>query len=201
MSAAAIFDTTLAIKRRIEAGLAAGETVYVGPPVRADLGESSIALFLFSAEPNRDLRNTARNALPTGLGPQTAPLGAERAIPLDLRYLVAAFRKTGAAPGADPDELLRLGEVVQALESEPMLTEAQAAGQVVRITLEPASIDELNRIWGVFPEESYQTSLVYLASPVWVSAGPPSVGPPVLNREQRTGLSAEPPRRFADAAA
>ncbi|WP_010183093.1 Pvc16 family protein [Sphingomonas sp. PAMC 26605] len=200
MSAAAIFDTTLALKRRIEAGLAPGETVYVGQPVRAELGESSVALFLFSAEPNRDLRNTVRTALPTGLGPQTAPLGEERAIPLDLRYLVAAFRKTGAAPGADPEELLRLGEVIQALENDPMLTEAEAAGQLVRITLEPAPIDELNRIWAVFPEESYQTSLVYLASPVWVSAGLPTVGPPVLSREQRTGLSAEPPRVFADAA-
>jgi hypothetical protein len=197
MSAAAIFDTTLAFRRRIEAGLTSGETVYVGPPVRGEMGSSSVALFLFHAEPNRELRNVARNAQPVGLAPLSAPLAADTAIPLDLRYLVSAFRRAGAAPGADPDELLRLGEIIRTLERDPVLTEAQTAGQVVRVTLEPASIDEMNRIWAIFPEESYQTSLVYLASPVWVSAGLAPVGPPVLDREQRTGLSTEPPRVFA----
>jgi len=67
MSAAAIFDTTLAFRRRIEAGLTSGETVYVGPPVRGEMGSSSVALFLFHAEPNRELRNVARNAHPLAL--------------------------------------------------------------------------------------------------------------------------------------
>jgi hypothetical protein len=111
------------------------------------------------------------------------------------------FRTSGTDGQAEPNELSRLGEIIAALEAQPFLTDDAVPGQNVRVTLEPASIDELNRIWAVFPEDSYHTSVVYLATPVYVDAGASSIGPPVQTREDRTGVSIEEPRRAEAASA
>jgi len=195
VSTTAIFDTTMAIKRRIEAAL--NGTVVVGPPTRTVTSGFSASLFLFLVEPNRDLRNS--DAFTTGdSSPFSGPAEPIKAIPLDLRFLISVFRTTGSGDQADPNELLRLGEIIAAIEDQPFLTETAVPGQTVRLTLEPASMDDLNRIWGVFPEDSYQTSVIYLATPVYVEAGTRRVGPPVQIHEERTGLSTEAPRPLAE---
>ena len=185
MSETAIFDMTIALKRRIEGALENGK-VRVGPPEQTAVGDSAVGLFLFQVEANRDLRNSPRMKPPEFATPFDAPATEENAIPLDLRYLVTVFRNAG--PGGDPEELTRLGQVIRVLHAAPTFSDAELHGQTVRVTLEPASIDELNRIWSVLPEESYRTSLVYLATPVWIDAGPLTAGPPVLEREQHQGV-------------
>ena len=54
-------------------------------------------------------------------------------------------------------------------------------------------MDELARIWDAFPEQNYQTSMVYLATPVFVDAGPLPVGPPVVHSRLDVGISTAPP--------
>jgi hypothetical protein len=199
MSVNAILDTTLALRRRVAA--AAGGAIFVGPPVRGLMGNKTVSLFLFQAEASRDLRNVERRAPAKEPGPFESPAERWSALPLDLRYMISAFRTAGAGPDSDPDELGRLGSIISALHAEPTLTETEVEGQTVRVTLEPASLDDLNRVWGIFPEESYQTSVIYLATPVWVEAGPIRVGPPVLEHEQRAGVSTAPPVFVDEAAA
>jgi hypothetical protein len=191
MSVDAILDTTLALRRRIEAAI--GTAIFVGPPVRGLMDGRTISLFLFQIEASRELRNVERPAPPAIVGPFAAPADDRSALPLDLRYMISAFRTSGATADSDPDELGRLGRIIGALHAEPTLTEAEVAGQTVRVTLEPASLDDLNRVWGIFPEESYQTSITYLATPVWVEAQPIRLGPSVLEHEQRAGVSTAPP--------
>jgi hypothetical protein len=185
VSAAAIADVTAALAARLATGI--GGPVYVGPPNVTDVGARKLCLFLFHVVPNQTLRNERYYAARPG--DLTGPLAEANALPLDLRYLVSVFRSAGAGGGgvSDPDELLTLGLAVRALHDHPVIDEAQVPGQTVRITPEPYPMEELSRVWGLFPETSYRTSMVYLASPVSVALDPPPAGPPVRQRTNRLG--------------
>ena len=66
-------------------------------------------------------------------------------------------------------------------------------GQTVRITPEPCTVEDLSRIWGLLPQSSYRTSMVYLASPVLVTSDPPAGDARVTERRYRAGLLPDPP--------
>jgi hypothetical protein len=179
----AIFNTTEALRARLEQSVGLNE-VYVGPPIKDDV-KGKASLFLFNVVPNRDLRNVERVAPPSsGSAPNAAGARVE-ALPVDLRFLISVFPK-----GTDSSELTTLGEIMLALHLEPTLSGSILEGQVVRLTPEPYTVDDLNRIWGMFPEESYRTSVVYVASPVFIEA-PLALGPPVLSRTLKHGVSAD----------
>jgi hypothetical protein len=183
----AIFDTTQALRGRIAQAWddTAGDTVHVGPPIGDVSPSSRAALFLFHTQVNGELRNEPYYAAPPADGPAAQPVREVHALPLDLRYLITVFRPIGAGT---PEELNTLGQIVRALHEKPTLSGSSMNGQVVRLSPEPYSMEDLNRIWGLFPQEAYRTSVVYLASPVFVEAPPTQPGPPVQQRRQQTGL-------------
>jgi len=191
VTADAISQVTEALQARLGAAIGVGR-VYVGPPLAEDVGSRTLALFLFHIVPNQECRNerhyVAHSSDPTG------PLVEANALPLDLRYLISVFRSAGAGNGgvADPDELLTLGKAVRALHEQPIIDGSVVPNQFVTITPEPYPMEEMSRVWGLFPQTSYRTSMVYLVSPVFVSLDPPPVGPPVLERISRQGQFTEP---------
>ncbi|MBR0804349.1 DUF4255 domain-containing protein [Bradyrhizobium japonicum] len=198
MSRDAIFATTTALRDRIEALPDVG-SIHVGLP--KDIGALKASLFLFNVVPNRDLRNVEHFRQPSG---GTAPSGPARpvnALPVDLRYLISVARDHNPAAGADPAGLKTLGAIMLGLHRDPVLQVNPASSpddgqQIVRVTPEPYSIEELNRIWGMFPDDDYRTSVVYLASPVFLE-DVPAFGPPVLSRKLRQGILAAPPGSLA----
>jgi Pvc16 N-terminal domain len=185
MSADAIARVTVALQNRLANAIAG--PVYVGPPIPDDVGARTAALFLFHVVPNQALRNephyVARPSDPAG------PLVEAPALPLDLRFLVSVFRTAGSGGGgvSDPDELRTLGLIVQALHERPFIDGTQVPDQLVGITPEPYPMEELSRVWALFPQTSYRTSMVYLLSPVSVAVPPPPAGPPVVQRTSRQG--------------
>jgi hypothetical protein len=185
VSADAIALVTAALQHRLASAIA--EPVYVGPPIPDDVGARKAALFLFHVVPNQALRNEPHYVAPAG--DPTGPLVEAPALPLDLRFLVSVFRSAGAGGGgvSDPDELLTLGRIVAALHERPFIDGAQVPDQLARITPEPYPMEELSRVWALFPQTSYRTSMVYLVSPVSVAVPPPLAGPPVLQRTSRQG--------------
>jgi hypothetical protein len=185
MSADAIADLTSAIRTRIEAAVGAN-SVHVGPPVAADLtaGEP-ITLFLFHVEPNRELRNADHYVDPPGGGPDDL-LAVSEGLPLDLRYVISVFRRPTNA--ADPVELQVLGKLIQALAAQPTYTDPVLPGQTVRLTPEPYPMEEMSRVWGLFPTTPYQSSIVYLASPVVTTFATPAPAPPVTQRSLHGGV-------------
>lgn len=193
MTDRAIVETTEGLQRLIEEQLGPNQ-VYVGPPIASQVGQRRASLFLFHLEPNKEMRNEPRFVPPPAASPPTARPEAIGALPLDLRYLITVFRTTGIGPGNDPNELQTLGQIVQALHTNPTLTGARLAGQVVRLMPEHYSMEELSRIWGLFPQgaqDYYRTSIVYLASPVFVEATTPEPDrPPVLGYRQESGIAA-----------
>lgn len=200
MTADAIFAVTEALRIKLGVAIrddqAGADQVYVGPPVAKDVGTRRLSLFLFHLEPNRDLRNAEHLVTPALDGDQ--PRVEADALPLDLRYLLSVFRPAGDGGAADADELNTLGLAIQALHAEPTLRGPGLDDQVVRVTPEPYPMEEMSRVWGLFPETSYRTSMVYLASPVFVSVDPEPAGPRVLERTLRSGPSTDPPDLFAD---
>jgi hypothetical protein len=102
--------------------------------------------------------------------------------------------------GADPEELRVLGRLVQALAAEPTFTDPVLPGQTVRLTPEPYPIEELSRVWGLFPTTPYQTSIVYLATPVIVTYPTPAPAPPVSARSIQGGVLTGTGNVFGDGA-
>lgn len=192
MTATAIVDTTEALRGVLEQAIGDGE-VYVGPPVPNDVGQRRASLFLFHIEPNAELRNAEHFAAPPPTSPAQEPPVRLDALPLDLRYLISVFRTTGDGSASDPNELATLGQIIQALHATSTLTGARLADQVVRVVPEAYPMEELSRVWGLFPDEHYRTSVVYLASPVFVEVAPLPAGRRVVERRSPTGLATEPP--------
>ena len=189
MSADAIFDLTEALRARIEKKTGQ-QTVHVGPPLDGEVAPRSISLFLFHIEPNRELRNTPRFAEPTpnGAGPNGL-LERVDALPIDLRFLISVFRRP--QNGDEPAELTTLGLIMQTLSDDPMFADSVLPNQHVRLTLEPMPMEETSRVWGLFHDMPYRTSVVYLASPLFILSPPDAVGPPVVEREHRPGVRVE----------
>lgn len=192
MTADVIALVTAALQARLESAVGMGK-VYVGPPMTEDVADRRLALFLVNVVPDPTMRN--HQALVPRPGDADGPLVETDALALDLRYLLSAFRSTGAGPGgaADPDELLTLGAAVQALHERPVIDSSHVPGQTVRITPEPCTVEDLSRIWGLMPQASYRTSLVYLASPVLVTSEPPPAEVRVVERSYRAGALPDPP--------
>lgn len=192
MSSDAIALVTAELRGRLES--AVGQQIYVGPPVAQDVnaGGFPLALFLFHLVPNQEQRNRPQSV------PRSAdvsePLVETAGLPLDLRYLVSVFRTDGGGGGmADPSELMTLGLAIREFNERPTIDTAQVPNQLARITPEPYPMEEMSRVWGLFPQTSYRTSMVYLVSPVYVSSDPAMPGPPVLERYDRQGPFADPP--------
>jgi hypothetical protein len=188
MSAAALFDTTLALARRIRQ--ATGLEVHIGSPLKREMGTARVALSLVHLQPNAALRNTPRFAAPPVSGPVTAPAPLMDAVAFDLHYLITCYRPPTAADVAPPEpgELVSLGQIIALLHSDPALTGSTLPGQDVRLSPLSFTPDEMSRIWGLFPEEPFRTSIVYLATPVYVEIGDAAVYPPIQSREMDGGL-------------
>ncbi|MFY2826031.1 DUF4255 domain-containing protein [Ruegeria sp. MALMAid1280] len=189
MSANAIAMMTEALRSVLEATVSG--TVFTGPPSDSQAGSATASLFLYHLEPNADLRNSpyldglrSRGAPGTG-EPEGNPPSA--AIPFDLRYIISVSREPGLAPGSSPNELITLGQIIQALHATPVLTGAKLPGQTVRVTPDPVSMEEISRVWSLFPETPYRTSIVYLATPVFVDADEALFGQRVLEVTRSAG--------------
>jgi len=193
MSVDAIGRVTQAMRGIIRARLAGSDVdtpIFLGSPgLRADGSDALISLFLFHLEPNREMRNAPRAVATAG----ATDLLPQDALPLDLRYLISFFRSDAAT---DTDDLLRLGNVIAALHASPTISESQVPGQSVRVTPEPYPMEEISRVWGLFSNKQYVTSVVYLASPVFIDAAAARRGGPVVSRRLDSGHSAAAPDIF-----
>jgi hypothetical protein len=179
----------MALARRIRD--AAGHEVHIGSPLRREMGTARVALTLVHIQPNAALRNTPVFRAPPPSAPVTAPASAVGAVPFDLLFLITCYR--APAPGGvappEPGELATLGQIIRVLHADAMLSGSALPGQDVRLSPQSYSVDDMNRIWGLFPEEPFRTSIVYLATPVYIEVGDAALYPPVQSRELAGGIA------------
>lgn len=213
MSVDALFNASMALRRRIvDATLDQGSAVavHVGSPVAAEVGDAAVSLTLFDVHPSVALRNTPRFSPPPSAGPVTGPAALIESVALDLRYLIVCYRKKALGnneAGTFPTELAMLGRIIAALHSDPVLSiaaeadanagqeekDAALAEQTVRLSAEPYGLDEWNRLWAMFPDSAFRTSIVYLVTPVYVSAAASALYPRVRSRRLEGAASANGP--------
>jgi hypothetical protein len=181
MSADAIQQLTLALRRRLQAALRANgidrsEEVYVGPLDDRDAMDSRIVLFLYRIAVNAELRNTAHERLL----PNGETLLQEGALPLDLHFLLTAG---SLQTGGELPSLHILGCAMQALLDGPVVAGVEIGAQTVRLSLEPLNTEEMSRVWSLFPTVNYRTSVAYLATPVWIDPARAQQAAPAVREE------------------
>lgn len=192
MSRDALNMVTLALQKLVHTALGGvgqpDDQVFIGPPVPMLVGSRPVSIFVFHLEPNRELRNTPRLVEAGSSDPV-----AQDALPIDVRYLISVFRQASAT---SPNELLSMGQVIAGLQATPTIGGGLVPGQEVRLTPEPYPMEEMSRIWSLFPNAPYTTSIVYLASPVFIDARDAIRGAPVESRRLDSGTTAETPDVF-----
>jgi hypothetical protein len=189
LSAAALFDTTMALARRIREST--GLDVHVGSPLRREMGSARVALTLVHLQPNPQPSDTAVFRPPpfapvTGAAPQIG------VIPFDLHYLITCYRAPGpvGVQPPEPSELVGLGEIIRSLHKDAVLTGSVLPGQDVRLSPLSCSPEDMNQLWGLFAEEPFRTSIVYRASPVFIEASTQDEVPPAVDEMMIAALDA-----------
>lgn len=186
MKAEAILRTTEALRDRLQVALSnAGVpgSVFVGPLDDPDAGGATLILFLYRVVANSELRNTERRVQ----SPDGSTVDVfQSSLPLDLCFLLTV----GTTPGSSEETMLRgLGIAMQALQLDPELVGPRLDHETIRVTLEPLTTEEMSRIWALFPNANYRTSVAYLATPVWIDPPQPQAqGVPVVEDELRSGV-------------
>lgn len=193
MKADAILRVTEALRDRLKVALANSGvpgTVFVGPLDDADSSGAALILFLYRVVPSPSLRNREHRVVSANPPPPTVVF--QGSLPLDLYFLVTV----GTTPNSSEETLLRaLGFAMQELQGNAELTGPALAHETVRVTLEPLTTDEASRVWALFPNANYRTSIAYLATPVWID--PPQAAPsagPVLQDRLDAGQQAFDPK-------
>jgi hypothetical protein len=188
----AIQRVTRAIASRIEANLTPIPTydgVLIGPPNAANATRSQIVLYPYRLVANASLRNAERVLPPTELG--GAPKVYDESLPLDASYLITIGDVSSETPDAQMplQEVLweSLGRAIQALQGAPFLAGEPVAQENVRLSLEPVTAEEMSRIWSLFPNADYRTSVVYLASPIWLDTRESAPAGPVVDHRHLAG--------------
>lgn len=187
MQANALETVTMAIKERLVAAIGEdSDKVYVGPLDDSDAKGASLVLFLYRLVPNAELRNTG-HSVPNSR-PNDPATVYDTALPLDLYYVLTAGDSTS---GGELPSLAKLGQAIQALNAQPNIVGSAVAGETVRLSLCSVSGEELSRIWQLFPQANYRTSVVYLASPVWIDpVEEPEQAPAVVQEPHKMGQRA-----------
>jgi Pvc16 N-terminal domain len=163
MNADAIFNVTQALRTRLENALNGTGTVFVGPLDDPDAKGASLVLFLYRIAPNASLRNSDHQVISDA--PPNDIVTYRNSLPLILYYLVTV----GTLPGSAEDPLLQLlGRAIRALNDDPELTGIKVGHDVVTVSLDPVTTEEMSRIWTLFPTANYRTSVAYVATPVWI---------------------------------
>ena len=186
MTDTAIFDTTQELHARIAAVAGGISQVHIGAPIRNEMGIARVSVFMFHCDVNVALRNEIRYERPPSNEPAGTAVAQVGSLPLDLRYLITVFRDPNAS-GPSPNEFEKLGKIIQTLHVRPTLATPKMRGQVVRVSPEPYPMEELSRLWGLFGQDTYRTSMVYLATPVFIDTQQAPMGAPVIERRQTAG--------------
>ena len=133
-------------------------------PAEANASGVRLTLFLYSISPVAEYRNECEVPGNT-IGDEPVCL------PLNLYYLLTAFSPPQDPTNRSLDSELLLGQAMQVFFDNGCLTGSLLRGDLprddeLRLTLQPISIEDLTRVWSVFPDTSLQPSVSYLVTPV-----------------------------------
>jgi hypothetical protein len=125
-----------------------------------------LTLFLYASIESPVLKNEGwRMASPTQL---LAP-----PLTLDLYYLLTSHPRTTSDPTEDSlaahsllAAAMRVLHVNASLSGVRLRGELAGSDQELHVTLNPVTVEDMTRLWEVFPNESYRLSVSYCVTPV-----------------------------------
>jgi len=124
-----------------------------------------LTLFLYSISPSTALRNELEI-------PGNTSFNGEISEPLDLHYLLTAFAPATQDPTDQTlDAQLLLGFAMRVFFDNGILAGSTLRGNLprdeeLRLTLQPMTVEDLTRIWSVFPDSILHASVSFLLTPV-----------------------------------
>jgi hypothetical protein len=174
-------DVSETLLKLLQATLGAGNVV-LGPPKDA---QTLLTLFLYKVVENPYLKNEVG---PVRQGQNGGLIEQEPPLVVDLYYLLTAHaigqnnpfpnahRALSRAMRVFYDNGILSGSLIQT--SEFGLT----PDIVLRVTLDPLSMEDMTRIWSVFPDTQYELSVTYLVTPVPIESARTLGSAPVVDQ-------------------
>lgn len=149
-------------------------------PAEANASGVRLTLFLYSIAPAAELRNELEI-------PGNAMDDEPVSLPLNLYYLVTAFSPPQDPTNRSLDSHLLLGQAMRVFFDNGILTGSVLRGDLprdeeLRLTLQPISVEDLTRIWSVFPETALEPSVSYLVTPARVRSDRTRGGARIVSR-------------------
>ncbi len=194
----AIADVSRAIRALLEDRMttpAADVTVTIAPPdvTVAEVATDRVNLYLYRVSESPALKN---QEIP-GQG-HPAAFG-HPPLSLDLHYLVTAYANNDTVEDADLTAQELLGDTMQVLHDNPvipgdlLLPNLRHAFERIKISLQPAPMEELASVWNVYPDTDFRRSAAYQVSVVQIESRRPRRHPrPVETRQLHLTLSHRP---------
>lgn len=160
-------------------------------------GANRLTLFLYKVLENPHLRNEEPDVLTTNSDGKV--IETRSPLTLDLYYLLTAH-------AGNPPNLLEahtaLSRAMRVFYDNGTLRGSQLRAQdpdtglkddsFLRITLNPITMEDMTRIWSVFPDTPYEISVTYLVTPVAIESARQAEMAPVLDQIHEQGqLGAE----------
>jgi|SRR5215213_3135639 len=152
-------------------------------PAEANLSGVRLTLFLYSISPAVEYRNELE--IP-GNTIDDQPVSQ----PLNLYYLLTAFSPPQDPTNQSLDSHLLLGQAMRVFFDNGSLTGSLLRGDLprdeeLRLTLQPVTVEEVTKVWSVFPDTLLQPSVSYLVTPVRLRPGAIRTrgGQPVVSRQ------------------
>lgn len=134
---------------------------------------AAVALYLYSIIENPELKNEERLRV-NHTQSRRSPLS------LDLYYMLTVYPVVTEAildqHDNNRDAHRTLSRAMRVFYDNGILDGAMLRGglpeteQALRVSLNPITVEDLTRIWSVFPQSSYRPSVCYLVSPVRVDS-------------------------------
>jgi hypothetical protein len=154
-------------------------------------GTNLLTLFLYKVTENPDLKNADRLVVPRPDGRVT-----ERRAPmsLDAYYLLTAH---AGEPANHLEAHRALSRAMRVLYDNGILQGSQlraddpstglTAESILRVTLNPMTMEDMTRIWSVFPDTPYEISVSYLVTPIAIDSAREDIGAPVVDQTHEQG--------------
>jgi Pvc16 N-terminal domain len=150
-------------------------------PAEANASGVRLTLFLYSLSPVAEYRNELEI-------PGSAIDDEPVSLPLNLYYLLTAFSPPQDPTNRSLESHLLLGQAMRVFFDNGCLTGSLLRGDLprdeeLRLSLQPITIEDLTRIWSVFPDTALEPSVSYLVTPARVRSNRTRGGARIVSRQ------------------
>jgi len=150
-----------------------------------------LTLFLYKVLENPDFKNASSLALTTTADGKL--IEKKKPLTVDLYYLLTAHSGSSSLLEAHTalSRAMRVfydnGVLEGSLLRSDNPTKGLTAEATLRLTLNPISMEDLTRIWSVFPDTPYEISVTYLVTPVAIESTLDEKTPPIVDQFHEHG--------------